>query len=57
MAFTEAIQGLIDFHFFLKVPIDFIARGHKFAEAAEVGFLLSQLLQLYNDKLQLQVEW
>jgi len=32
-----------------------LARGHKFAEAAEVGFLLSQLLQLYNDKLQLQV--
>jgi len=32
-----------------------LARGHKFAEAAEVGLLLSQLLQLYNDKLQLQV--
>jgi len=32
-----------------------LARGHKFAEAAEVGLLLNQLLQLYNDKLQLQV--
>ena len=40
-----------------KVPIDFIARGHKFVEAAEVGLLRNQLLQLYNDKLQLQVKW
>jgi len=32
-----------------------LARGHKFVEAAEVGLLRNQLLQLYNDKLQLQV--
>jgi len=32
-----------------------LARGHKFVEAAEVGLLHNQLLQLYKDKLQLQV--
>jgi len=32
-----------------------LARGHKFAEAAEVGLIRNQLLHLYNEKLHLQV--
>jgi len=32
-----------------------LARGHKFGEAAEVGLVRNQLLQIYNEKLHLQV--
>ena len=44
-----------NFFYFQKLT-SLISRGDKFGEAAEVGLVRNQLLQIYNEKLHLQVK-